>query len=114
MSDNLDPLGKASGYASDCPTGAGSSCTSDLDSNTRARVAGDPKSLGMLTSGNTIMAADWSTLKVPEWCGNDTLQQWLATPGHDPGTTLGPLPTFASVERAMRGKLGLSPSSGTL
>lgn len=94
LSGAADPCGVPGGYASDCISVAHN------------------HSLGMVTAGNTIMAANFETLEVPAWCsaGQTTVQQWIAR-GHDSGTTVGPLPSLQSVLSSARKVLGLPPPS---
>ena len=93
LSGAADPCGVPGGYASDC--------ISVVHNH----------SFGMVTAGNTIMAANFETLEVPAWCSaSTTVQQWIAK-GHDNGTTVGPLPSLESVLSSARGVLGLPPSA---
>ena len=113
LSGQPDPCGVPGGYASDCPTvGFGSACSFGDASLLRSghQLAGGSATAsgpaGMRFFGNTIMAADWATMKVPARCGSDTLQQWLAS-GHDPGTQVVPVRSWPTLLAAMRAKLGL-------
>ena len=110
LSGGADPCGVLGGYASDCPTvGLGSACDFGELGTSPNNTASGPA--GMVFGGNTIMVADWETVKVPARCGNDTLQQWLAK-GHDPGTRVVPVQSWPVLLAAMRAKLGLPVGSG--
>jgi hypothetical protein len=112
LSGSPDPCGVPGGYASDCPTvGLGSACDfGDASLRVNPRLTGPNRAtnspVGMRSFGNTIMSADWATMKVPARCGNHTLQQWLSK-GHDPGTKVVPVQSWPVLLAAMRKKLGL-------